>query len=129
MCMRLSRSVMALCFGITASAVVATGVARATDYFGMDLRGAEFASQPLGPAATFQVAAPSPAAAPSVAPRAGAGQTAAAPARKVHVAQIHRAPRARRSPLRAYASLTHARPCAPGGVCVWDGKRKLWRAP
>jgi hypothetical protein len=128
--MRLSRSITALCFGVAASVVVAAGHARATDYFAMDLRGAEFAPQPIGPATGFHPGGPAPsAAAPSIAPRADAGRPAASPARKIHVAQVHRATHARRSPLNAYASLSHARPCAPGGVCVWDGKLRRWRAP
>ena len=126
--MRFSRSITALCVGVAASVAVAANDARASDYFAMDLRSAEFAAQPLGPPTGFHPSGPS-AAAPSIAPRADASQPAASLARKIHVAQVHRVTRARRSPLNAYASLSHARPCVPGGVCVWDGKHRVWRAP
>src|SRR5437660_11344569 len=110
--MRLSGSITALCFGVATSVVVAAGVARATDYFGMSLRGAEFAPEPLGPATGFQPpAAPAPSL--SRAPQADARQTAPSPARRLQLTQLRRATRPNPNPSTGHRFLSPATPCRP----------------
>src|SRR5437899_3165964 len=108
-------------------AVAAGTPAHATDYFALDLRDAEFAPEPLGPAAQF--APSSPAALPVATVRAAppSTQTAAATSHRVRVSQVREhvraATRPHRNPLNAFASYGRSRhgACTATSICVFDG--------
>jgi hypothetical protein len=108
------------------------GSAHATDYFSLDLRHAEFAPEPLGPAAQF-VPPPAPPPLPVATVREPASSTEAAveTSRRAHTPHAREAARkSRRSPLNAYASYSRPRngSCAGANICVFDGVHGHWRA-
>jgi len=121
--------VRAIGFGLVALA--AAMPARATDYFALDLRHAEFSAEPLGPAEEF---APKPATALPVATvrePAPSTRAVAANSHSVHVTHVHEAARKlHRNPLNAFASYSRPRerPCAGASICVFDGAHSRWRA-
>ena len=128
--MRVPSSVRVI--GFCLAAVVATaGYARATDYFALDLRHAEFSPEPLGPSAQFAPPAPASipvATVPEVAPSV---QTAAATPRRVNATRVRiAAHRPHRNPLNALASYPRPRDhaCTGGGICVFDGATGRWHA-
>jgi len=125
---------MAMGIALAAGLCATTAPARATDYFALDLRSAEFSPQPLGPSAQFQsgtmivplpVATVRETAAPSPLP------AVAAQAHRVRTAPVRIARRAHRNPLNAFASdpRPRVRACTANGVCVWDSRLNRWRAP
>lgn len=112
---------------------------RAADFFRMDLTSAIFFPQPLGPPLHFVAPAPTSTAPTPIA--AGPGGTSVAEARQPTRAVRHAEAEGRRhaqpakaghrDPLSAFAyePRPRIRLCAPGGICVWDGKLKRWRTP
>jgi hypothetical protein len=115
-----------------AALVVAAGApAHATDYFGLDLRHAEFAPEPLGPPAQFAPTATVPLPVATVREPAPSTQAVAATSRRVHVTRIREAARRpHRNPLNAFASSARPRKgaCAGAAICVFDGVTGRWRA-
>jgi len=129
--MRVPLSSRAIGFGFAALLVAATP-ACATDYFGLDLRHAEFSAEPLGPPAQF-VPPPAPPALPVVTVREPASSmpSVAASSRRVHATRVREAARRpHRNPLNAFASYPrpHSRPCAGARICVFDGLNGHWYA-
>src|SRR5437764_14656741 len=122
--MRVPASLRMTGFGLAALMVAATVPAHATDYFGLDLRHAEFAPGPLGPPTQFTPKAPAPLPVATVREAAPSTQNVAATSHRVHVTHVREAARRpHRNPLNAFAS--YARPrkraCAGADICVFDG--------
>lgn len=127
--------------GFAAGLAVAATSAAATDYFALDLRHAEFASEPLGPPAQFVPPAAMSAGIPVATMREPAStpvtQAIAASAHRVHTARVRDtaptrgAHRPHRNPLSAFAAYPrpHNRPCSARSVCVFDGVNGRWHAP
>jgi hypothetical protein len=128
--MRIPVVLHAIGFGL-AALVVAASPARATDYFSLDLRHAEFAPEPLGPAAEF-VPRPAPALpVATIREPAPATPVAAANPHRIHTARIRETARKpHRNPLNAFASYprTSRHPCAGASICVFDGASGRWYA-
>jgi hypothetical protein len=129
--MRVPLFVRASAFGLAALAALASP-SHATDYFSLDLRHAEFAPEPLGPAAQFM---PPPAAAPlpvaTIREPAPSMPTVAANPNRVRTARIREAARKpHRNPLNAFASYprTSRHPCTGASICVFDGANGRWYA-
>jgi hypothetical protein len=129
--MRVPQSLRAIAF-VLAVVLGAAGYARAKDYFSLDLRHAEFAPEPLGPAAQFvPPPAPPPLPVATVREPASSAQAVVETSRRAHLPRVGEATRKpRRNLLNAYAS--YARPrdraCTAGGICVFDGASGRWRA-
>jgi len=121
-------------FGLAALLVATAAPARATDYFALDLRHAEFAPEPLGPAAQFAPSSPVALPVATVREIAPSTQTVAATSRRVRVTQVREhvraATRPRRNPLSAFASYGRSRNrvCTATSICVFDGARGIWHA-
>ena len=129
--MRVPQSLCAIAF-VLAVALGAAGYARATDYFSLDLRHAEFAPEPLGPATQFvPPPAPPPLPVATVREPASSAQAAVETSRRIHAPRARDAMRKpRRNPLNAYASDSRPRnaSCAGANICVFDGLHGRWRA-
>jgi|SRR5579864_1179534 hypothetical protein len=129
--MRVPASLRTSCFGL-AALLVAAAPACATDYFALDLRHAEYSTEPLGPPAQF-VPRPAPAPLPVATVREPASPmpAVAANSHRVHVARVREAARRpHRNPLNAFASYPRSnnRPCAGARICVFDGLNGRWYA-
>src|SRR5262245_47911979 len=129
--MRVPRSLRAIALGL-AAVLGAGGNALATDYFSLDLRHAEFAPEPLGPAAEFVLPpAPPPLPVATVREPASSPQAVVETSRQVYAPRAREATRKpRRNPLNAYASYPRPRDraCAGASVCVFDGAHGRWLA-
>src|SRR5690348_15427572 len=102
--MRVPVALRAIGFGLGVLVVAVGAPVHATDYFGLDLRHAEFAPEPLGPPAQFTPRAPAPLPVATIREPAPSTQAVAATSRRVHVAHIREAARRpHRSPLNAFA--------------------------
>jgi hypothetical protein len=133
--MRVPVSLRATGFGLVTLVAALTGAASApayaTDYFALDLRHAEFAPEPLGPAAQFAPSSPAALPVATVREAAPSTQTVAATSRRVRVSHVREAARRpHRNPLNAFASYRRSRngACTATSICVFDGARGLWHA-
>jgi hypothetical protein len=129
--MRVPVSLHLVGFGLAALLVVAAPPARATDYFALDLRHAEFAPEALGPPAQFAPTSPAPLPVTTVREGVPSTQAVATTPRRVGVTHVREAARRlHRNPLNAFAS--SARPgkgaCTGAAICVFDGVHGHWRA-
>jgi hypothetical protein len=119
-----------ICLGL-AALLGAAVPAHATDYFGLDLRHAEFAPDPLGPPAQFAPKTPAPLPVATVRESAPPAQSVVATSRRVHVTHVREAARRpHRNPLNAFASYKrpHKGACTGANICVFDGANGRWRA-
>jgi hypothetical protein len=121
--------------GFSVTAVLCTAVmpAAATDYFSMDAKTIEFSPELLGPSTQFAPSLLAPSTAMDTASTLQPPGPKTAGIAESHRSAVHMrtAARRHRNPLSAYASYSRlrVRACTAGGVCVWDGKLKRWRAP
>jgi len=121
----------AIGFGLAALVVAAGTPAHAIDYFGLDLRQAEFAPEPLGPPTQFAPSAPTRLPVATIREPTPSAQAVAATSHRVRVTRIREAThRPRRNPLNAFASYTrpHKGACTGASICVFDGVHGRWHA-